>query len=444
MTSDQKQPPRLGPRPLPLHLMHAAASWSGSKLALPLLKSGYAPWPLSKNGSMPSWPPNLQATQQGNPELEAVAREIAGVAYEDLSAAVDRELLRRADLFATGLEIYRQHPYCRVAVDRPVLWQEGSTKLLDFGPADAPPLLVIPSLVNRSYVLDLAPDHSLLAFLATAGVRPLLVDWGVPGTDERGFGLTDYIAGRLDRAFDITGEIADAAGWGGPGRRRQGVHVQGVHVLGYCMGGLLALALAERKVRQTRSLTLLATPWDFHAQQPAQAKLLGALAAPLAQAFAAAGVLPVELLQSWFFMADPAQGLRKFSRLAALDPTSPAASHFVAIEDWLNDGVPLALPTARECLADWYGANLPVAGRWRVAGHAVDPRRLNVPTLVVLPGHDRIVPPPSAAALADQLPRVDRLTPSLGHVGMVVSEQAKTQVWQPIATWLNGVDAPAR
>ncbi|HWK47198.1 MAG TPA: alpha/beta fold hydrolase [Stellaceae bacterium] len=418
MTSHPNPPPRLGPRPLPLHLMHAAASWSGSKLALPLLRSGST-----------AWPPNPGTLPQGSPEFAALAQQLAAVTYEDLSAAVDRELIRRADLFATGLEAYRRHPYRRVLTDRPVLWREGSTRLLDFGPVGAPPLLVIPSLVNRSYVLDLAPDNSLLAFLATSGVRPLLVDWDEPGVEERGFGLTEYIAGRLDQAFEVAAEIAS-------GQQPRG----GVHVLGYCMGGLLALALAERKMRRTRSLTLLATPWDFHAEQPAQARLLGSLAAPLAQVFAASGVLPVEVLQSWFFMTDPAQGLRKFSRLATLDPASSAATRFVAIEDWVNDGIPLALPTARECLADWYGANAPAAGSWRIAGHAVDPTRLDLPVLAVLPNQDRIVPPASAAALADRLPRVERLTPSLGHVGMVVGPQAKTAVWRPIAAWLKGID----
>mgnify|MGYP000379059989 CR=1 FL=1 len=31
------------------------------------------------------------------------------------------------------------------------------------------------------------------------GVRPMLLDWGWPGEAERGFTLTDYVAGRLER-----------------------------------------------------------------------------------------------------------------------------------------------------------------------------------------------------------------------------------------------------
>ena len=48
-------------------------------------------------------------------------------------------------------------------------------------------------------MLDLLPGGSMLRFLAGEGLRPLLLDWGWPGAVERGFTLTDSIAGRLER-----------------------------------------------------------------------------------------------------------------------------------------------------------------------------------------------------------------------------------------------------
>ena len=43
------------------------------------------------------------------------------------------------------------------------------------------------------------------------------------------------------------------------------------------------------------------------------------------------------------------------------------AALFVALEDWLNDGVPLPAPVARQCLAGWYGRNEPGRLAWRIA-----------------------------------------------------------------------------
>jgi polyhydroxyalkanoate synthase len=128
--------------------------------------------------------------------------------------------------------------------------------------------------------------------------------------------------------------------------------------------------------------------------------------------------------------------MRKFTRFAGLDPDSPEATQFVAIEDWLNDGVTLALPVARECFAGWYGANSTAKGDWMVAGRAIRPEAFRKPALLILPQNDRLVPPASAAALADRLPEARRLTPPLGHIGMIVGGQAPTEVWEPLAAWL--------
>jgi polyhydroxyalkanoate synthase len=202
------------------------------------------------------------------------------------------------------------------------------------------------------------------------------------------------------------------------------------------MGGLLALALARRRRSLVSALALLATPWDFHAERAGQARLLGLLADGFGAAFAALGEVPVDMLQTLFAALDPLLVLRKFVRFAALPPGSVAARDFVAVEDWLNDGVPLALPVARECLAGWYGANSPGRGRWRVAGKPVLPARVAAPCLVVVPAQDRIVPPRSAAALAGLLPTAERLEPPLGHIGMMVAREAPAAVWRPLAQWL--------
>jgi polyhydroxyalkanoate synthase len=319
-----------------------------------------------------------------------------------------------------GIERYRRHPYRRPADDAPVLWREGSTALLDYRPAGGAPLLAVPSLINRAYVLDLTPETSLLRHLAGQGVRPLLVDWGAPGAAERRFDLTDYIAGRLEAAAE-----AAVARTGRP-----------VAVLGYCMGGLLAVALAQRRPDLVSALVLMATPWDFHAERAEQARLLGSLVPALRRSFASQGEVPVDVLQMFFLANDPLTAARKFTTLAALPPGCEAERRFVALEDWLNDGVPLGLPVAADCLGGWYGDNLPGRGQWRVAGRPVVPEEVEAPSLVLVPRQDRIVPPLTAAALVDHLLDVTRLDPPLGHIGMVVGQGAPKAVWQPLTRWL--------
>jgi polyhydroxyalkanoate synthase len=282
------------------------------------------------------------------------------------------------------------------------------------------PLLVIPSLINRAYILDLLPERSFLRFLAGEGFRPYLVDWGAPGDGERNFSLDDYITGRLARALAAL---------------RQREELPAI-AIGYCMGGLLALGLALNRADDLCGVALLATPWDFHAERAAQAALIGAMAPQFEPLLGVMGELPVDVIQALFAALDPSLALRKFLGFAGLDSASEKARQFVALEDWLNDGVPLAAPVARETLAGWYGENTTMRGRWRLAGKPVKPQELVLPAIAVIPDQDRIVPPASALALAQAIPTCEVLRTGTGHIGMMTGAKAVGEVWQPLALWL--------
>jgi len=148
------------------------------------------------------------------------------------------------------------------------------------------------------------------------------------------------------------------------------------------------------------------------------------------------GELPVDAIQALFAAIDPSNALRKFLLFGQMDPASARAEAFVALEDWLNDGVALAAPVARECLGSWYAENSTAGGRWRIAGRAVLPAALTLPTLCMVPDNDRIVPPDAALALSQAIPRASLLRPPLGHIGMVASGRAETLAWQPLAEWM--------
>jgi len=403
---------RRGPRPLLLHLALATlrtqatlAGWTTSSPASPPWSNASASWKQSLGQPILDLlppPPEMAQSRQANP-----------------NAALAAALRRQSDLIA-GIAAYRRHPWHRTLEDPPTLWTEGESRLLDYGGAAAGrPVLFVPSLVNRAHILDLAPDQSMLRHLAGRGQRVLLLDWGWPGEAERGFTLTDYIAGRLERALAAVGEP--------------------VVLAGYCMGGLLSVAAAQRRPDLVAALALLATPWDFHAADAEAARRLPGLLPLLEPLMAPTGRLPIDAIQVLFAMLDPWGIANKYSAFARLDPDSPRARQFVAIEDWLNDGVPLAGAVARECLAGWYGANTPAAGTWRVAGVAVDPARLRLPAFVAIPARDRIVPPESARPLAALIPGAVLHAPAAGHVGMVAGSSAERALWGPMADWLAGL-----
>lgn len=357
-------------------------------------------------------------------QAEALREDLEAEDAADLNRVLAEAVMARSRELIEAIERYWSHPYRRRLADPAVIWREGTTRLLDYGTAEtdkaAVPILIVPSLINRAYILDLKAESSFVRWLADQGFRPFLVDWDSPGPEEAAFGMTDYIAGRLDRALD---QVLRAAG-------------RPPHLLGYCMGGLLALGLAQRRERSLASLVLLATPWDFHAEQEQQSRLLGASLAYLSPLMEGLGQLPVDAIQLLFASLDPLLAVRKFRAFGQMDPSSPKAEAFVALEDWLNDGVPLVKAVARECLGGWYGDNSTARGAWLLGEESVRPAALALPSLCVVPARDRIVPPASARALGEALNGCQVFEPPAGHIGMIVGRGAAEKIWRPMAHWL--------
>jgi polyhydroxyalkanoate synthase len=314
-----------------------------------------------------------------------------------------------------GLRRYQTAPVPLPRPARPVVARVGGVSLCDHGTgASGVPVVVVPSLINPPTVLDLAADNSLLAALAAAGLRPLCVDWG----RSEAAGLAELVETRL---------VPLVTGLDEP-----------VAMMGYCIGGTLAIgAAALLGVRVTR-LALLATPWNFFLGYgvggggvPAWWQGVG----PLAEAL---GAVPMELLQPMFWSLDPPGLAAKFERFAGLPDGAAgdaAAAAFVALEDWSNTGQPLSLVAARELAVDLFGADATGRGRWEIGGRRVDPSALRLPILDVIALRDRIVLP--AAALSVHGPGTV-LALDAGHVGIVVGRRAPALLWQPLADWLLG------
>jgi len=332
------------------------------------------------------------------------------------------------DSFLSGLRAYQSFPEARQEdPEVQTIWEDGTTRLLDYAPGSKKPvLLVVPSLVNRFEILDIDPDRSFLRYMAAHGFRPIVVDWQAPGDEEKGFSVTDYMMKRLVPILNFVTQ-----------------HDEPCHVLGYCMGGIFALALASLRQSQVKSLSLMATPWDFGfgvGGVPPASTPMGSffiqqaeMWLPIAEQM---GYLPAEMLQTVFTSFQPLQILQKFMRFVNTPAETTVAKRFVLTEDWLNNGVPLALPVSLECLRDWYKGNVLVGGTWRVADQIIDPRLLNMPTYVLVGGKDRIVPPESALPLASLIRGATLHQPMMGHIGLMTGDIAPQEVWDPLVAWL--------
>lgn len=359
----------------------------------------------------------------GNAETEAVLEDLrrgprplpAFVGMAGLFARSPESRLRMIE----GLKLYQSHPFRRPTTVDQIIWQDGTVTMRYIPAQGKRHLLLVPSMINRSVIMDLLPTRSFARWLAARGIDVYLLDWGEPKDDSGQQTLDDILHQKFLPSLLFLNEKTG-----------------GYDVLGYCMGGTLLAGAVHLKPEGLNKVIYLAAPWDFLAggRELQQQVLLGTPSA--LQITEQGGVLPSGWIQSVFAAVNAERNIHKFANFAAMDQDSDQARLFVAVEDWLNDGVDLPSALARACVVDWYGQNKPAKGEWIVDGRAVDPARTNNPVLVVTSSTDRLVPEESSHALASMIPQARLLTSTCGHIGMMTGRRAQDEVWEPIADWI--------
>jgi polyhydroxyalkanoate synthase len=172
---------------------------------------------------------------------------LSGLANLLADAATDARLpVRRASAeFELGRDI--------AATPGSVIFQNELMQLIQYAPMTDEvvkrPLLYVPPLVNKYYLLDLQPKSSLIRWLVEQGHTLFVVSWVNPGPDLAGKGLDAYLdegpLAALDAIKQATGETE-------------------VDLFGFCMGGTLAAMAAKRAPRgRIASLTTIGSMFDF-------------------------------------------------------------------------------------------------------------------------------------------------------------------------------------
>lgn len=139
-----------------------------------------------------------------------------------------------------------------------VVYREEMFELLQYMPSTEKvrgrPMLVVPPELNRYYVLDLAPEKSMVEYAVSHGVQTFMLVWRNPRKDKKsGHGkwtLDDYLAAHI-RAFDVVRAITGA---------------DDLNLLALCAGGITSALvqghLAARDANPVHSTTYLVTMLD--------------------------------------------------------------------------------------------------------------------------------------------------------------------------------------
>lgn len=310
---------------------------------------------------------------------------------------------------------------------RDVIYTEGSAKLYRFREADEQErptgkaaVLLVPSLINRWYVLDLREGASLVQACLDAGLDTYCLDWGEPGDEDRYLSWEDVLH-RLGRALRRTKRESQA---------------QSVGLLGYCMGGTLASIFTALNPKAADGLINLAGPIDFD-----HAGALGTMTDERwfdVEAIAEAGNVSPEQMQSGFVALRPTNQISKWVTLVDRVFQPEFLTAFRALDTWANDNVPFPAAAYKTYIEDLYQKNLLVAGKHYVGGRRVDLGAIEIPVMTIAAARDHICPEPAARGLHEKVSSTinEMIVVAGGHVGAVVGSRASRELYPKITEFL--------
>jgi polyhydroxyalkanoate synthase subunit PhaC len=312
-------------------------------------------------------------------------------------------------------------------VDRPgvgqtpkdVVWRRGRTQLWhyrntpdDFGGVRyKPPLLVVFSLISRSFILDLTPGNSFVEQLLRAGFDVYLVDWGVPDERDAENRLEDYVDDYIPAAVERVLELSGCAE---------------LNLFGYCFGGDLALLYAAHHPEAPlRSLTVLATPVDFQKMGP-MSDIFRVGGMEVDDVLDENGNVPPQVVVQGFRTLKPTAEVSRYVTLWEKLWSDEYVASYQAMTGWSDDHIPFPGAAARETTQMLVRDNAMVNDRLTVGGDPVHLRDIRLPVLTVRAEKDHIVPPEATAPLIDLVGSEDKheLRLDAGHMGLVVGRTA--------------------
>ncbi len=240
------------------------------------------------------------------------------------------------------------------------------------------PLLILPAWIMKYYILDLSPNNSMVDWLVKQGYTVFMVSWRNPTRADRDLGMDDYYRLGAMSAIDIVS------------KQRPKVRI---HLMGYCLGGTLALitaaAMAKNKDTRLKSLTLLAAQGDFTEAGELMLFINKSELSFLENMMWDQGYLDTKQMAGSFQM------LRSYDLIWSKiirDYMHKDSSKLIDLLAWNADATRMPYKMHSEYLEKFFLHNDFAAGRLLVEGEVVVAENIRVPSFVVSTEKDHVAP----------------------------------------------------
>jgi polyhydroxyalkanoate synthase len=341
-----------------------------------------------------------------------------------LNRDVERSILRARN----GVRYIRgTHRPALGATPKDVVWRSGKAELWRYKGGQrryGPPVVIVHSLVSRSYILDLRPGNSTVEYLVGAGLDVFMLDWGVPDELDADNDLERYVDWYMGRALAAARRVSGQ---------------DEVTLAGYCLGGVMAaLYAAGHQEVNVRNLILMATPFDFN-EMGAMVALLREGRLDPDELLDETGNVPADALYSGFYMLAPTTEVAQKATLLENLWNDEFVEGFQAMATWSRDHVPFPGAAFRQVVELLVRQNILMTGSMPLGTRQVDLGNAQGNVLNAMAERDNVVPPaavePAMRLVGDPARREELRLPG-GHVTFGTGRSAFEHTMPKLAGWI--------
>ncbi|MBK9712709.1 MAG: alpha/beta fold hydrolase [Kouleothrix sp.] len=288
------------------------------------------------------------------------------------------------------------------------------------------PLFLVFAIMNRPHVLDLRPGHSFVEYMLRHGYDVFLLDWGIPGPEDRNLKFDDYALEYLPRAIR---KVKAASG------------SNEFSMLGWCLGALIStIYAAARPDDGLKNLILLTAPLDF-----SNKKAGGFTRWTSDQAFNADrivdtfGNIPGEMIDYGAKALKPVENyISNYINLWDNIDNPKVIESWHAMNTWVRETIPMAGGAYRQLINEFYKENRLMEGTLTIRGERIDLANLRANLLNVIAEADHITPPCQSDAVMPKVGSQDKELFRIhgGHIGIMAGSGAEKRTWPHIEHWL--------
>lgn len=295
--------------------------------------------------------------------------------------------------------------------------------------AKAPPVLLVYSLINRSYILDLMEGASFVAHLLDQGLDVFIVEWGEAKKNDRETTLDRWLLEDLPSCVSAIRTIT---------RKRR------VSLLGHCMGGVFAAAYAGLHPKDVDRLLAITTPFTA-AEGGLVALWTDRRLFPVDALVDGLGLMPGKLIRLTFLTLKPWYEVMRWRIFLDNAGNDAVMRPFLAADAWVNDNPDLHGEVYRKFAKSVYFEDGLRKGTLGVGDRTVGLGDVRCPVMNVAATRDWVVPKASVNAANALFGSKDVRAVEVGgaHVSLFFDPRLFAR-WNDLSAFLKEPAAPRK